>query len=176
LHWDPAGNHPCPARVGHPPGPSVARSQGDLWLRSVHRADVGRAIESRKLTNSREPTLSELRKATPRRPNGKTPRSRRGPRTGHASIGVLQEPWEILSSPPTNRGRGTADQNPGPGRCVPRPRERIGDARVVPPSEGNEARREGRQGVAVSRMTREVGELSPRGPRGGKETPEHGTA
>lgn len=42
----------------------------------------------------------------------------------------------------------------------------------VLPNEGNEVRREGREGVGVFRMTNDVGEPSPEGPDGGKETPE----
>jgi hypothetical protein len=47
-------------------------------------------------------------------------------------------------------------------------------AGVVGPSEGNEVRLEGLQGVGASRSTREVGEPSPREPDGGKGMPEHG--
>ena len=82
--------------------------------------------------------------------------------------------WEALPPPSTMSGRGTADQNPGPERCVPRFRERIGGAWMVPPSEGNEAKWEGRQGIGVSRTTGEAGEPNAEEPRGGKETPEHG--
>src|ERR1700722_3864018 len=43
---------------------------------------------------------------------------------------------------------------------------------MVSPNEGNEARRDGRQGVGASRSTAEPGE-PPEGPWGGKGTPSH---
>jgi len=45
---------------------------------------------------------------------------------------------------------------------------------MVSPSEGNEARRNGRQEVGASRSTVEPGE-PPEGPWGGKETPSYET-
>jgi len=48
--------------------------------------------------------------------------------------------------------------------------ETPGDA-AVPPSEGNEARREGWLEVGVRHCTEERGELAPRGPAGGKAEP-----
>lgn len=44
-------------------------------------------------------------------------------------------------------------------------------ATVVPPSEGNEAKRDGRQEVGALRSTAEAGEPGPPGPRGGKGEP-----
>ena len=46
------------------------------------------------------------------------------------------------------------------------------DETMVSPSEGNEVRRDGRQGVGASHSTGEPGE-PPEGPRGGKGTPFH---
>src|SRR5437870_10513426 len=49
-----------------------------------------------------------------------------------------------------------------------RPRERRSSARTVPPSEGNEARREGRSGVGALRCTGEAGEPTPGDPVEGR--------
>ena len=57
------------------------------------------------------------------------------------------------------------------GRCV----AKIPDTGSVPPSEGNEVRRDGRRGVGVPHSTCEVGELSPAGPDGGKGALADGT-
>src|SRR5687768_3813504 len=48
-------------------------------------------------------------------------------------------------------------------------RERCIGHRVVPPSEGNEARRDGRSEVGVSRSTDETGELAPEVPEEERE-------
>jgi hypothetical protein len=44
----------------------------------------------------------------------------------------------------------------------------------VSPTEGNEGRRDGPQGVGAPHTTGEAGERLPRGPRGGKGVPRHG--
>jgi hypothetical protein len=46
---------------------------------------------------------------------------------------------------------------------------------MVLPTEGNEGRREGPQGVGAAHSTVEAGTLTPWGPRGGKGTLGHGT-
>src|SRR5437870_10432938 len=55
------------------------------------------------------------------------------------------------------------------GRGARRPRERRSSARTVPPSEGNEVRREGRPGVGALRCTGEAGEPAPGDPVEGRE-------
>ena len=58
--------------------------------------------------------------------------------------------WEILSSPRKHSRTGIPGEQPQAQRChTQRRRERTMRGPVVPPSEGNEARREGRQEVAV---------------------------
>jgi hypothetical protein len=53
--------------------------------------------------------------------------------------------------------RVTKGPGPGAGRPAPQGSE-APDVRLVPLSEGNEARREGRQGVGAPRSTAEAGE------------------
>ncbi len=62
----------------------------------------------------------------------------------------------------------------GPSGAAFGPAHESGSAGVVRPSEGNEARPDGRQGVGASHSTDEAGESSPRRPCGGKGMPEHG--
>ena len=74
--------------------------------------------------------------------------------------------WETLPSPSK---AGWRHRLPTPGDPRPRVRGRRGrttDATMVSPSEGNEVRRNGRQGVAASHSTVEPGN-HPEGPGGG---------
>src|SRR6202049_3789687 len=70
---------------------------------------------------------------------------------------------------------GTGLSTPGPRWRTRRRREQNPSAPVVPPSEGNEARRDGQQDVGAPRSTVEAGEPEPPGPWGGKGVPSHGT-
>ncbi len=99
----------------------------------------------------------------------------RGQRTGHRCKRVLQElgrPYRLhrLS---LARG-GQTHKTPGPEPASGSAELRKQTQRVVSPSEGNEARRDGRWGVAVSHSTAEAGERRPSGPWGGKGTLRHG--
>ncbi len=67
--------------------------------------------------------------------------------------------WETLSSPSSKAAGATADQlQVDPRACVRGRGGRTTDATMVSPSEGNEVRREGRQGVGASHSTGESGE------------------
>ena len=69
--------------------------------------------------------------------------------------------WETLSFPSSQAAGDTAYQLPIDPRLRVRVRGRGGrttDATMVSPSEGNEARRNGRQGVAAPHSTVEAGE------------------
>jgi hypothetical protein len=84
-------------------------------------------------------------------------RSYRGPRTGRRDRRVAREPER-----PCRFHRHFRLGNRNTNSPCPRPRVPAGgsksDARVVSPSEGNEARRDGRQGVGASHSTVEPGE------------------
>ena len=81
--------------------------------------------------------------------------------------------WETLSFPSSTAAGDTAYQLPIDPRLRVRGRGgRTTDATMVSPSEGNEARRNWRQGVAAPHSTVEAGEPT-RGPRRGKEVPSH---
>ena len=172
---DPAGIHSCPVRVGRPPEPSVAWRRGDPPLRSVHRECAGRAIEPRKLTTRG----SRRHQICGRQHRCVEQASRRGP------AGVREQGMRTRGSPRNLGDLAASIDDSRSGDRLPKPRPgamrpsllgaNLG-AWMVPPNEGNEVRREGRQGVAVSRTTREAGELPSGGPRGGKETPEDGPA
>ena len=93
---------------------------------------------------SREPTSFDSAEAASRHRNGLATRSRRGRRTGHGH-GGSPGTWETLSLPSAMSRLGIPeDQLPGPRPAHSRPREQRPGATVVPPSEGNEARRDGR--------------------------------
>ena len=73
--------------------------------------------------------------------------------------------WETLPLPSSKAAGDTAYQLPIDPRLRVRGRGgRTTDATMVSPSEGNEARRNGRQGVAASHSTVEPGEPSRRDP------------
>ena len=83
--------------------------------------------------------------------------------------------WEARPSPCASMAEGEPWKSPGPRAvAVCGPRERIASGHVVPPSEGNEVRRDERSGVAARHSTWEAGEPGPPGPCGGKGVPSHG--
>ena len=75
-----------------------------------------------------------------------------------------------------SRGKwiATGNKDPGPRRRVILRRERTNDAKTVPSNEGNEVRREGRQGVGATNSSGEGGEPYRVGPAGAKGLPDHG--
>lgn len=75
------------------------------------------------------------------------------------NLGDLDVPKET-----SRDGRGTAE--PSGGGASSDPAEQV-DASEVPPSEGNEARRDGRREVGASRSTDEGGEPNRRDPSEG---------
>ena len=77
--------------------------------------------------------------------------------------------WETLSFPSSQAAGDTAYQLPIDPRLRVRGRGgRTTDATMVSPSEGNEARRNGRQGVAAPHSTVEAGGTNPRNPVKGR--------
>ena len=79
--------------------------------------------------------------------------------------------WETLPLPSSQAAGDTAYQPQIDPRLRVRGRGgRTTDATMVSPSEGNEARRNGRQGVAAPQSTVEAGEPT-EGPRRGKGVP-----
>ena len=82
--------------------------------------------------------------------------------------------WETLPFPSSKAAGDTAYQLQVDPRLRVRGRGgRTTDATMVSPSEGNEARRNGRQGVAASHSTGEPGEPSRRDPGEGRRTPSY---
>ena len=91
-------------------------------------------------------------------------RSYRGPRTGRRDTRVAREPERPCRFHRHFRLGNRNTNSPCPRLCAPAGGSKSG-ARVVSPSEGNEARRNGRQGVGASHSSEEVGELDRRTPR-----------
>ncbi len=71
---------------------------------------------------------------------------------------VLQEPGRPLRLHGKSRREIPGDQLQAPGWRTRQPGERNAGATEVPPSEGNEVRRDGRRGVGAPRNTWEAGE------------------
>src|SRR3954449_7294156 len=94
-------------------------------------------------------------------------RSRRGRRTGHAH-GGSPGTWEAPSPSRKFPAGVPGDQLQALGRRIRRTRERNVDATGIPPSEGNEARRDGRWGVGAPQMYRGRGGTDPRDPAEGR--------
>src|SRR3954471_17509885 len=86
---------------------------------------------------------------------------RRGP-AGVGEQGTFTEVPRNLGGPSIfsadTRREVPGDQLQARGRRIRRPRERNTDAAGIPPSEGDEARREGWRGVGASNSTYEAGE------------------
>ena len=92
----------------------------------------------------------------------------RGRRTGHAHIGVPQEPGRPRRLLGRSRPEVPGHQLQARGRRIRRPRERNADATGVPPCEGNEARRDGQRGVGASHSTADAGEPTRGNPAEGR--------
>jgi RNA-directed DNA polymerase len=132
-----------------------------------------------------EPRKDEGRGSRRSRSRGRQHRraamARRGGPTG------VEERRHARSGMPRNLGGPAVSTAGNPvreaGRSKPRPgtvaAHRVGSKRavatVVTPTEGNEARRDGRQGVGVLHKTCDVGEPAPGDPAEDKGAPGHGT-
>lgn len=102
---------------------------------------------------------------------GLTWRSHRGPRARHVHEGSPGT-WEAPPFPseePTGGDRREEQNPPAPGGVRPAGWNEKSVQRMVPLSEGNETRRDGRRGVGSSHSTEEAGESRPGRPCGGKE-------
>lgn len=154
-----SGNHTPPGKAGQQPVPSVACRTERSGPRSVHREYVGRVIEPRKpfLRGSR-------RRLTSGRQHFKAAMTWQRSPPGSKSRACRQRIPQELGRPchfrRQQRGWGSHEpKNPGPEMECRHSWEirRIG-TRVVPPNEGNEARRDGWQGVGAARSSDEGGE------------------
>ena len=131
--------------------PAAKRTQG---VRRPH-------VELRNHSHTRGPTPCKTWKAAPER-REVPPGAEASPESENAACAHGGSPgtWEVLTSPAPNRtGHPVSVSRPvGSWRSTPTGANKR--ARLVPPSEGNEARREGRQEVGALRSTREAGEPS----------------
>src|SRR5512135_3906257 len=98
---------------------------------------------------------TEGRVAAPQGPGVRDPA---GVREQDTFTRVPQEPGRPRRLHGKSRPELPGDQLQARGRRTRRPRERNTGATGIPPSEGNEARRDGRRGVGASRSTFEAGE------------------
>jgi len=98
---------------------------------------------------------TEGRVAAPQWPGAHDPA---GVREQDTFTWVPQEPGRPRRLHGKSRLELPGDQLQARGRCIRRPRERNSGATVVPPSEGNEARRKGRQGIGAPHTTYDAGE------------------
>src|SRR5437763_5926008 len=81
-----------------------------------------------------------------------------GVREQDTFTGVPQEPGRPRRLLGESRPEVPGDQLQARGRRTRRPRERNAGATGIPPSEGNEARRDGRRGVGAPHTTIDAGE------------------
>src|SRR4051812_47253441 len=98
---------------------------------------------------------TEGRVAAPQWPGVRDPA---GVREQDTFTRVPQEPGRLRRLHGKSRPELPGDQLQARGRRTRRPRERNAGATVVPPSEGNEARRDGRRGVGGPHTTCDAGE------------------
>ena len=99
--------------------------------------------------------LTEGRVAAPQWPGARDPA---GVGEQGTFTGVPQEPGRPRRLHGKSRPELPGDQLQARGRRTRQPRERNAGATVVPPSEGNEVRRDGRQGVGAPHTTCDAGE------------------
>lgn len=159
--------YPIPSGQGGPPaGSESCVAQGRPWLRSVDSEQMSRVIEPRK------PDDREGRRS---RRSGRQHRRRCD---GHGVIdlaGVRERGASARASQEPGRSRRLLGDEPSVG-AAPQPSRRgassdpakYEDASEVSPSEGNEARRDGRREVGASRRTYEGGEPRRRDPLEGR--------
>lgn len=156
--FGPSGTIP-PGKGWRPAGTECCVVRGRPRLRSVHRECAGRTSSFEIVANLRGPTPCKSWKAAPKRRDA-PPGAEASPESENAACAHWGSPgtWEVLTSPATSRtGHPVSVSRPvGPWRSTSMGAKKR--ARPVPPSEGNEARREGRQDVGAPRSTREAGE------------------
>jgi len=139
----------------------VLRGEGRPSLRSVDSQVKGRVIEPRKLKSPGAFVVDISGGRVGRATLGPTERGRscRGRRARAMAMRVPQEPGRPRRLHRHFRIGRPEPTTPGcPRSRVGDRRERTSDAPVVSPSEGNEARRDGRRGVGASHSTVEAGE------------------
>ena len=136
----------------------VLRGGRKLQLRSVDSESQCRAIEPRNLLIAEATVVdtSEGRAETPQWPG--VHRSYRGPRTGRRDIRVAREPERPCRFRRDCRLESRLTNSRLIHSSIPSWWGRTAVAPVVSPSEGNEVRRDGRQGVAVPHSSDEAGE------------------
>ncbi len=142
-------------RVISPARPSVPTAgteccvvRGQPTLRSVHREHVGRVIEPRNRSNrgSRRRLIGGRHNPGARRHHTRIlPGSESRACMHRGSPGT----WETLSSPPRNTDGGTGDSTEPCLAALGRASERTSKRSAVSEGEGNEARRDGWQGVGA---------------------------
>jgi len=171
AQWDPAGGNPARPRQAAS-RKRVLRGVEQSNPRSVDSESVGRVMEPRNwilLVRADAVILAEG--TTYPRERLREGRPPRGQRAGHADEGPPGT-WEARTSP---REDPAGDRSPSPG--PPPPASSVADGneeaarREVGPSEGNEARHEGRAGVGADHTTEEASERQPGGAGGGKGQP-----
>ena len=136
------------------------RGERRLSLRSVDSEIKRCAIEPRNLAIVESPRFGRTR--GPRRADyawsqrlcSVSPGSKNMANDHQGSTGT----WETLTSPSSMAGGSPVDQLQDDPQSGPRLWGRTGDETMVSPSEGNEVRRNERQGVAVPHSTVEPGE------------------
>ena len=143
----------------------VLRGGGRPPLRSVDSESQCRATEPRNLllAGATVVVTSGGRAEAPQWPG--VLRSYRGPRTGRRDTRVAREPERPCRFRRDCRLESRLPTPGGSAAPVPSWRGRTGDETTVSPSEGNEVRRDGRQGVGASHSNVEAGELDRRTPR-----------
>src|SRR3954463_882271 len=99
-------------------------------------------MEPRNIIHLREPTLLKGRKAASRRRNGLAPAIPPGSESRTRPRGFPRNLGGPVASTATSRREIPGDQLQALGRRTRRPWERNAGAVMVPPSEGNEARRD----------------------------------
>ena len=143
----------------------VLRGGGRPPLRSVDSESQCRAIEPRNLLLAGATVVdtSGGRAEAPQWPG--VLRSYRGPRTGRRDTRVAREPERPCRFRRDCRLESRLPTPGGSAAPVPSWRGRKEDETTESPNEGNEVRRDGRQGVGASHSNVEAGELDRRTPR-----------
>jgi hypothetical protein len=173
---EPCGKPIPPGRAWPAPRSESCARSGQPTQRSVDSECSGPAIEPRNclLVGALVVVISGGHAAPPQRPGGSGPAG-----VEEQGIGIPGFPRN-LRDPIVSRSITVGVGLPSPKPQAPGRRRAVWERRTqargrVSPSEGNEARREGRWGVGAPHSTVEPGEPYPKGPWGGKGAPGHRT-
>ena len=158
LLAEPSRRETCPAQASDQPVSSVAWNEGDLGCEAYTESVQAMVVQPRNHCSVVRADTVPFGRRRHRRAEFARRRDLTGVRERGMHTRVPQEPGRSRRLQRKNRSGSRANLSRPRGAALRVSRSEEASARVVPPSEGNEARREGRREVGAPRSTREARE------------------